>query len=171
MKADTAFPDLVRAANALPYDYANGDGIDYEGFDAFMTPEETAHWFRAWTGNQQADASMLRVFGQDASGGYVAFWCVRETPDLLGQPVVFVGSEGESTVLACHFKDYLALLAAGLGPLEAASYPHDSEVAQPALKQFAEAHAAPLKPWKDVLADAHSEFPDFEQFITSHIPY
>lgn len=69
----TSLPILVSRVNQLPYEYADGEGIEYEPFDAFLSESETAAWFRAWTGNHDADSSCFRVFGQDASGGYAAF--------------------------------------------------------------------------------------------------
>ena len=48
MEPDLILPDLVRQANCLPYDYADGDGIDYEPFETFLSHAETQRWFRAW---------------------------------------------------------------------------------------------------------------------------
>lgn len=160
-------PSLVLQVNQLTYKYADGDGIDFEPFEAFLSVSETARWFQAWTGNRNADSSCFRVFGQDGSGGYVAFWTVRENADLLQQPIVFLGSEGETAVLAPNFYDYLWLLAAGLGPCEAALFPDAPRVAQPELVEFAMTNAAPAKVATRVLLDAKGEFPGFAQFIES----
>ena len=62
-------------------------------------------------------------FGQDGSGGYVAFWLIRLGEDLLRQPIVYFGSEGEIGVVAANFSDYLWLLAGGIGPVEAIDSP------------------------------------------------
>jgi hypothetical protein len=167
MKHDSLLPDLVRQANRLRYDYADGDGIDYEPFETFLSSVETEDWFRAWTGNQNAEFACFRVFGQDGAGGYVAFWVVRDVLDILCQPIVFLGSEGEIAVLARNFKDYLWLLAAGIGPSEAASCPDEPRLAQPMLAKFAESNAPPFKEAAHVLADARAEFPQFERFIES----
>jgi hypothetical protein len=113
---NNSFPELLSQVNQLPYEYADGDGIDFEPYDEFLSADETSHWFKAWTGNPDADASKFRVFGQDGTGGYVAFWTVRNTWDLLAQPIVFVGSEGEIAILARNFYDYLGSLLRGLGP-------------------------------------------------------
>ncbi|WP_143133295.1 hypothetical protein [Pseudoduganella namucuonensis] len=124
-------PELVNQANQLPYEYADGEGIDFEPYDAFKSAEETAEWFQAWTGNPNADGSRFRVFGQDGSGGYTAFWIVRTCPDLLEQPIVFLGAEGETAIVARNFYDYLSFLAAGLGSYEAATVPEESRISQP----------------------------------------
>ena len=63
------------------------------------------------------------IFGQDGSGGYAAFWLVNNVEDLLQQPIVFFGSEGEVGVVAQNFGDYVWLFAHGLGPYEAVAYP------------------------------------------------
>lgn len=154
-------PTLVAKASQLTYDFADGEGIDFEPFEEFLSAKETASWFQAWTGNPSADASKFRVFGQDGSGGYAAFWTVRDSSDLLAQPIVFMGSEGETAVLARNFYDYLWLLAAGLGPYEAASCPEIAYVAQPELASFALKNAAPARTAAQVLQDARTEFPSF----------
>lgn len=145
LSAKEPLPDLVNQANQLRYEYADGDDIEFEPYAAFLSADETTRWFNAWTGNPNADASKFRVFGQDGSGGYAAFWTVRDTPDLLAQPIVFMGSEGEAAILACNFYDYLWLLASGLGPCEATSFPNAARVAQPELKSFAMRNSAPSR--------------------------
>ena len=86
-------------------------------------------------------------------------------PDLLGQPIVFLGSEGETAVLDSSFYDYLWLLGAGLGPCEATSIPDVPRVAQPKLESFALKNAAPRRTAAQVLEDTKSEFPCFGQDI------
>lgn len=167
MSNENEFPELLAQANRLVYDYADGDGIDFEPFEEFLSAEETERWFRAWTGNPDADGSHFRVFGQDGSGGYAAFWTVRQDADLREQPIVFLGSEGETAVVARSFHDYLSLLAAGLGPCEAASFPEEPRIAQPQLAEFARKNAAPGRSAHEVMEDAKHEFPNFHQFIES----
>lgn len=79
---------------AVPFDYAGGDGVDFEPFAAFLPTEETTDWFRAWTGDGELNGDDFRVFGRDGSGGFAAFWLVRPNRALADQPVVFLGSEG-----------------------------------------------------------------------------
>jgi hypothetical protein len=138
-----SMPELLRALLALEFDYADGDGIDFEPYDAFFSEEETRDWFQAWTGNNEVDGAEFQVFGQDGSGGYAAIWTVRQDSQLLDQPVVFLGSEGETGVVASSVNDFLWLLAA-----------------------FAKKHSPQTKKSAlDVLARAKAEFPDFEQRI------
>lgn len=161
---DTTFPPVLTALHQLPFDYADGEGMDFEPYEAFQSAQDNEFWIRAWTGNQELDGADLRVFGQDGTGGYVAFWLVREGVDLLAQPIVFFGSEGELGVVARDFDDYLWLLANGVGPYEAvAGYPRQPN---DAFTAFAGEHAKrPQKTAAQVLADAAAAYPDFESRI------
>lgn len=160
-----SFPELLSQVNRLAYEYADGDGIEFEPYDEFLSANETSLWFKAWTGNPDADASKFRVFGQDGTGGYVAFWTVRNTSDLLAQPIVFMGSEGETAILARNFYDYLWLLAEGLGPCEATSFPDAPRISQPDLEAFALKNSVPARRAALVLQDARAEFPSFVQDV------
>ncbi|MFE1882099.1 SMI1/KNR4 family protein [Streptomyces diastatochromogenes] len=116
---DRRFPVALAAALAQPFEYDDGDGVDFEPFDAFVSAEETTDWFRSWTGNKEVSGDVFRVFGMDGTGGYAAFWLVRPGRELADQPVVFLGSEGETGVVARDLSDLLWILADGVGPLEA----------------------------------------------------
>lgn len=80
---------------------------------------------------------------------------------------MFLGSEGEIAVVSRNFYDYLWLLAAGLGPCEAASNPDVPRVAQPELESFALMNAPPARTAVQVLLEAKAEFPTFEKHILS----
>jgi hypothetical protein len=160
--AERTFPPLLAALHGLPFGYANGDGIDFEPYSEFMSAGETAEWLRAWTGNQVLDGGEYRVFGQDGTGGYAAFWLVRPSRPLLAQPVVFFGSEGSVGVVARNFGDYLWLLAGGLGPFEAVEWPQATRASVPHFVDFAKSHAADeTKTAREVIAVAQAEFPTF----------
>jgi len=164
---DVKFPKLLTQLHQLDFDYDEGDGIDFEPYQEFQSADDNADWIKAWTGNQELDGAQYRVFGQDGTGGYAAFWLVRNDKPILEQPIVFFGSEGELGVVARDFNDYLWLLAAGIGPYEAISYGADDErEAVAELSDFAAKHAAPQKKSAaEVLAAARAEFPDFEKDI------
>lgn len=160
--SQVAFPPLLARLHELPFDYEDGNGIDFEPFSAFMSEEETQVWFKAWTGNAEAQASQYRVFGQDGTGGYAAFWNVRKVDDVLRQPIVFFGSEGEMGVVARDFSDYLWLLAGRYGPFEAVSYPIEQRAPHPEFTAFAKAHAPERqKSVAEVVATSRAEFPTF----------
>jgi hypothetical protein len=160
LKTDQTFPPALTALHKLEFDY--DEGIDFELYDKFFPAHESASWFRAWTGNADANGAEYRIFGQDGSGGYAAFWVVRDGASMLEQPVVFFGSEGTVGVVATDFADYLWLLAGGIKPMEAVEYGAENG----SLK--AAKHAAGAKKSaSEVLARASTDSPDFTQQIKS----
>ena len=165
---DRQFPVALAAALAVPFDYNDGEGVDFEPFPAFLTAEDTTDWFRAWTGNQELTGDAFRVFGQDGTGGYTAFWLIRPDRPLTDQPVVFLGSEGETGVVARSLGDFLWLLAGGFGPWEA-SADHEPDWAPQPNSAFA-AIARRFAPDREqsaaaVIEQAAREFPDFDETI------
>ena len=172
-QADHTMPQVMKELHKLEFDDVDGDGIDFQPYSEFLSEEETRGWIRAWTGNSTLDGREYRIFGQDGTGGYAAFWCVRHDATLLEQPIVFFGSEGELGVLASNFADYLWLLAGGLGPYEAIAYPDDANgKANSKFSTFATMYAgASKKPPSEILSKAHAEFPKFEQDVRSLCGY
>ena len=160
------FPDILKKLHAIEIDYADGDGIDFEPFDEFYSEEDTSDWIKAWTGNSSLDGSEYLIFGQDGTGGYVAIWLVRNDSDLLQQPIVFFGSEGEVGVIAQNFRDYVWLFANGIGPYEAVAYPGldrpKNQVFFAFAKKFASQHESTAS---EIIGRAQSENPDFEKLI------
>ncbi|WP_338933252.1 SMI1/KNR4 family protein [Streptomyces netropsis] len=165
---DRRFPAALAAAMAVRLDCIGEDGVDFEPFAAFLPADETADWFRAWTGNSELSGDEFRVFGQDGTGGCVAFWLVRPGRALVEQPVVFLGSEGETGVIARNLGAFLWLLAGGFGPWEAATSYEPDWVPRTSLdltaiaEQFAPDHRAPAAA---VIEQAAREFPDFDDTI------
>ena len=137
--------------------------VDFEPYEEFLDADDTADWFRGWTGNPEADGEQFRVFGQTADGGYAAFWLVREDAPLAEQPIVFLGSEGETGVVACDLPSFLWLIADGSGPYEAVEHPTRRSNPHPEFTAIAEKHAGtePMTA-RQVVAAARDEFPDFE---------
>ncbi|RLU90401.1 SMI1/KNR4 family protein [Streptomyces griseocarneus] len=169
---DRRFPAALSAVARVEFDYREGLGVDYEPYDHFNTAEEEAFWFRLWTGNMELAGDRLRVFGQDGSGGYVAFWIARPDAPLVEQPVVFFGSEGGVGVVARDLGRYLWLLAEGYGPLEALDLddpeydsecePVRNEEAARIAEEFAPGRGLPAE---EIVREARREFPDFEEVI------
>jgi hypothetical protein len=87
---DRRFPPALAAVARVEFDYADGDGVDFEPYASFNSAEETTQWLRHWTGNHALDGDAYRIFGQDGTGGYAALWCVRPGRPLVEQPVVFM---------------------------------------------------------------------------------
>ncbi|MFF2149222.1 SMI1/KNR4 family protein [Kitasatospora sp. NPDC058190] len=165
---DRQFPTALAAALAAPFDYDGGEGIDFEPFDAFLCAEDTTDWLRLWTGNDEATSDNFRVFGQNGAGGYAAFWLARPDRPLTDQPVVFMGSEGETGVVAADLADFLWVLAAGFGPCEATTDYHLDRTPHPSPERIAVAERfAPdrQRPAEALIEHAGQEFPDFDDII------
>jgi hypothetical protein len=161
-------PALLQQLHKLPFDYMDGDGIDFEPYKEFRSVKYTQDWFRAWTGNADVDASAYLIFGQDGTGGYAAIWLIRNGKDLLEQPIVFFGSEGELGLIAKNFSDYLWLLASGHGPYESIAGVNDEKTPDAGFSEFAKQHAttSQSRP-SEIVTRARAEFPDFEKHIQS----
>ncbi|MFW5418094.1 SMI1/KNR4 family protein [Nocardiopsis sp. CNT-189] len=139
--------------------------VDFEMYEAFEDPEETAWWFRLWTGNPDADGREYRFFGMNGAGGYAGLWLVREGRPLPEQPVVFLGSEGELLVLACDLGSFLWLLAQGVGPAEAMGWGPAGDPC-PRTAEIAERYApGGRRPPEEILRRAREEFPHFEEAV------
>ena len=165
---DQTLPELLARLNALDYDYADGDGIDFESYAEFLSAEETTGWFRAWTGNETVDGSCFRVFGQDGTGGYAAFWITQLDRPIHEQPIVFMGSEGETGVVASDLDSYLWLLAAGYGPCEAISYSVEDGSPNEQFLAFARQNSTvDQMSARTVQELAQSKYPNFAELIDS----
>jgi hypothetical protein len=166
---ERAFPGLLTELHQLTFDYAAGQGYDFEPYRKFLSEAETRDWIRAWTGNDELDGAEFFVFGQDGTGGYAAFWLARLGAPLLHQPVVFLGSEGTSGVVAPNLADYLWLLAGGVGPCEAIEQPRHPPAAahlSAAFRDFAQKHASSgHRMPAEIVEAAQREFPDFPTHI------
>lgn len=167
---DRTMPAVLVEAHLEGFDYRGGLGIEFEPYPEFLSISDTAEWWRAWTGNPSLDGVEFRVFGRDRTGGMAAIWFVREGEPLARQPVVFLGSEGETGVVARDLGAYVWLIAAGFGPLEATMYPqHEHEPLPDArLTQLAQSYTPSARQSAaDVITAARTEFPDFDQVIDS----
>ncbi|MEU5366439.1 SMI1/KNR4 family protein [Streptomyces sp. NPDC005925] len=163
---DRAFPPALADVARTEFPYDDGDGIDFEPYDAFVTAEETTDWLRHWTRNHELDGEAYRLFGQDGTGGLAAVWFGRPGRPLADQPVVFMGSEGENGVVAGNLSDFLWVLADGCGPFEAVVFEDDRSRPHAALTALAERHATtPRRPARAVIAEARAEFPTFAEDI------
>ncbi|MFF9013709.1 SMI1/KNR4 family protein [Streptomyces sp. NPDC014870] len=160
---DRSFPPALAEVARFEFGYGDeGEGVDFEMYDAFDSAEETTDWLRAWTGNEELDGGAYRVFGQDGSGGLAAFWWVREGRALAEQPVVFLDSEGERGLVAGNLSDLLWVLADGFGPREAALHEHREARPDAELGALAERHATtPRRGAREIIGEVRAEFPSF----------
>jgi hypothetical protein len=155
--SDLAFPPALAAALSVDFDYRDGEGVDFEPYETFLSAEETTDWLRSWTGNEELTGDAFQVFGQDGTGGYAALW---------SGAVVFLGSEGETGVVARNLGDFLWLLADGSGPYEVVGDPAPPSRPDAAFTAVAEEWAdTPRATAAEVVAAARAEFPDFEAGI------
>ncbi|MGM1075629.1 SMI1/KNR4 family protein [Streptomyces sp. H28] len=164
---DRRFPPALADLARVGVDYADGEGIDFEPYDAFSSAEETTHWLRQWTGNPELDGDAYRFFGQDGTGGTAALWYARPGRPLAEQPVVFLGSEGERGVIAGSLSDFLWVLADGVGPLEVVQFGDTGPRPNAApLTDLATRHATtPRRPAATIVTEAQAEFPAFSDHI------
>lgn len=161
MSFDRALPPTLAELHRIRFDYFDA-GIEYEPYDQFLPLEENQAWIRAWLADENRTGQDYRVFGQDATGGYVAFWLVRPDHSIESQPVAFFGSEGDVGVVARNLPDYLWLLAEGVGPMEAIEDGVTAAKSVEVLTAFASQHALKAKKTAaEVLGAAQAEFPDF----------
>ncbi|MEV6942209.1 SMI1/KNR4 family protein [Streptomyces sp. NPDC051172] len=159
---DRRLPPALAAVAEVEFDYDDGEGIDFEPYEAFDSAEETTDWIRHWTGNHELDGAAYRVFGQDGTGGLAALWCARPGRPLAEQPVVFLGSEGERGVIAGSLSDFLWVLADGLGPMEVIEYEQREARPNSTLTELAERHATtPRRTAREIVTEAQAEFPAF----------
>ena len=167
--SERSLPTLMRQLHELEFDYADGEGYDFEPYAEFLSESDTRDWIRAWTGNPEADGAAFRVFGQDGTGGYAAFWLVRPGLPIVEQPVVFMGSEGTRGVVARNLADYLWVLAGGLGPFEAIEEPNRAPTSadlSAEFRRFAEEHAPDTRREpNEIVSAAQREFPSFDRYI------
>jgi len=166
--SDRSMPKALSELLELAFDYADGNGMDFEPYTDFLSLEDTRSWIQAWTGNKELSGEEYLVFGQDGTGGYAAIWRAWADKGLLDQPVVFFGSEGDLGIIAENFSSFLWLLAGGFGPYEAVAYPAEDREANATFTEFANSHAscAPISP-HEVLANARRKFPTFEDGVRS----
>ncbi|MFE5029244.1 SMI1/KNR4 family protein [Streptomyces sp. NPDC056656] len=161
--SDRRFPPALADVARVEFDYGEeGEGVDFEPYDAFDSAEETTEWLRNWTGNHELDGGVYRVFGQDGTGGLAAIWCARPGRPISEQPVVFMGSEGECGVVAANLSDFLWVLADGFGPMEAALDKEREARHDAALANLAERHATtPRRSAREIITEAQDEFATF----------
>lgn len=171
---DLALPAALAELSEIGFNWEWDDetgessGCDFEPYEHFEAPEETAWWFRLWTGNDEVDGSQFRFFGSTGSGDYAGFWLVRQDAAVTRQPVVYIGSEGERGVIARDLGDLLWLFANGSGPAEAFDDPGRETQQNEAFQAIAEKYAAGRsRTTAEIVAIARKEFPNFSELISA----
>jgi hypothetical protein len=169
LRFDRPMPAVLQQLHALEFDY--DEGYDFEPFPGFLSEQDTREWIRAWTGDDALDGGEYLVFGSDGMGGNAAIWLVHPDRTVLEQPIVFFESEGELGVVASDFRDFLWLLAGGMGPSEAILYPECEDLAPNArFTAFAQHHAGPSRGGpKEILERARGAYPDFARRVLAGV--
>jgi hypothetical protein len=169
---DLSLPGALIEVFTIGFDWEWDDetdtarGCDFEPYAAFEAPERTAWWFRLWTGNPEIDGSEFRFFGSTGAGDYAGFWLTRPGVPVIGQPVVYLGSEGQRGVVARDLGDLLWVFAAGYGPAEAVQDRGSILEPKDAFRAIAERHAPGRElPVERIVAAAQAEFPHFSDYI------
>ncbi|MEU8405788.1 SMI1/KNR4 family protein [Micromonospora sp. NPDC048842] len=167
---DLTLPAVLVEAHSAGF-FHEHSGHDFEPYDLFMWSGEMMEWWQSWTKGPMAGVPPFRAFGQDGTGGLAAFWLRNPDDPLDRQPVVFLGSEGEYTVIARDLGDYLWLLANGVGPLETVD--GIERVPEPiaALTAIAQRHTASARrSTAEVITAAQAHVPAFEALLHTHAP-
>lgn len=145
---------------------------DFEPDDMFAWHVEITELWRAWTNNPEAGTAPFKVFGWDGTGGLAGFWIRQPDAGIEDQPIVFLGSEGETAVIAQNLGDYLWLLAGGVGPLEPIHGSEGDPEPIPALVTLAQQYTGVAERSADaVTASARARLPELTAFIESVCRY
>jgi hypothetical protein len=89
-----------------------------------MQPKDMTAWFaKEATSSAMLAAEQLGVFGGQPDGAVIAIW---KAPNG-GAPVVYLGSEGSTQLLATDFAQFLRLLAVGYEELREGNYEESPE--------------------------------------------
>jgi hypothetical protein len=133
--------------------------INYRAYDA-----RTVGDIGAWTHGEADAEAEFWIFASNFEGSVIGFWLVHDRP-LAEQPVVYIGSEGSGDISATakNLPDFLALMAAGVGPTEVHGGKFDQQPvlgARAILRKYFPDYR--LRPASDIAGEAARLFHDFE---------
>lgn len=160
-RAGTAHGHSLRNGRAPPTLARNPPDVSIVVHSAALD-ERRIHHAQGPHARSAADRHLVAVAGAIGRGAILPERTRRSGADLLDQPVVFFGSEGEIGVVAYDFADYLWLLAGGVGPMEAVEHGADEAKPHAAFTALAIQHAPGAKKTpSEVLARARGVYPTF----------
>lgn len=147
----------------------DGLRIASAGWDAFAgnfefaaDPESSV---LAWFDGRREAAARFRVFGQGGSGGLYAYW-LREGSQPPDAPIVLLGSDGETRVIASNEDEFLALLACDIADLGMYDdEPVDSPDHERYLAWLDEQGLSPASDPEDTIVSAEIAYPGLEAFV------
>jgi hypothetical protein len=147
--------DGLRSASAA-WDFFAGD------FEFAEDPESSA---LAWFDGRREAAARFQVFGQEGSGGLYAYWLSesRRPPEA---PIVLLGSEGETRVIASNEDEFLALLACDIAELGMDDEePSGSPDHERYMSWLHEQGLSPASDPEETIVDAELAHPGLEAFV------
>ena len=155
------FVEEIAAFCELLNSGAAGDA-DLEGYASFNEQYKPSDWAR----NPAVDQHML-TFAMDGAGGQITLWR-QPGRELLDNPVVQLGDDGELHVLAPDFPSFVALVAAGVNLFSRST---DDLSPQPQLQEFL------TETWSDrtfddaatILSTAQAAWPGFEEWMRAQV--
>jgi hypothetical protein len=157
-----SFPEEVAAFCELVNSGGAGEA-DLEGYADFNEQYKPSDWAR----NPAVDQQML-TFAMDGAGGQFTLWR-QAGRELLDNPVVQLGDDGELHVLASDFPSFVALVAAGV---DLFSRETEDLTPRPQLQEFI------AMTWGDrtfgdaasILSSAKDAWPNFEEWMRAQVP-
>ena len=134
--------------------------------------DSAAAWFR----EKKEGYSRVRVFGIDGIQSLYAFWILDET-DIEKCPIVYLGGEGEGTVVfAENFDDFLSILASNreYEPFDK-EFMEEEESNTKENKKFRKwlkdtYNILPAKNPLSLMKKAQKKFPGFQKWLKTVIP-
>ncbi|KQQ66379.1 hypothetical protein ASF84_23985 [Pseudomonas sp. Leaf127] len=167
-KLDDTTRDAIDFINTLCEDGLIDWPIDFEpaAFSDAELAETFGHWFGGQRWSEAGDTFVQ--FGQDGTGSMFLLWYY---PGLSTRPpVVFMGSEGATSLVANDIEDFIRQLASGKqffdGDWLEPDEDEDRELDWQALAQAVDARYGLGDETPEQLSDkARREHPDFDQWV------
>lgn len=165
---ESKFPPGVKMPVAIRAlcDFLDTNGYPLSGYFEISTIGDDD--LRAWFPNDPTMQRRFAVFGRGSTGSVYAIW-LRDGTDVDSSPVIVLGSEGESLVMAANSLEFCRLLGCGYNELEW------DDLTQPSPESD---DAQPLREWLDsrfdidfpargdeIVSAARTQCPNFSAFI------
>lgn len=151
--------------------------IEYAEFE-LVDPAESDSNLGAWLGALPKDGSRVTVFAQDGTGSLFGVWLRAGHADVETAPVVYLGSEGETAVLAKDPRTFIELLGSAVtfdghaGTFFSMDDDEDEGVAE--LRKRAASFAkrtlglAKLRKPAVIKAEAEAAYPDLQAWVDAN---
>lgn len=169
----------MTTTNQLPTIFAGlaDAGIEYAEFE-LGNPDESDSNLGSWLGALPKDGSRVVVFAQDGTGSLFGVWLRPEHADVETAPVIYLGSEGETAVLAKDPRAFIELLGSAMtfdghaGTFFSMDDDEDEEIGE--LRKRAASFAkrtlglAKLRKPAVIKAEAEAAYPGLQAWVDAH---